>query len=469
MRITLLFTASLIVLSGCQTLDVRPEPTPVAAEVPAPPDMQWVQLSPDALPATDWVASLEDAALGALVDEALASNTSIRIAEDRFKAALARADISAANLLPSVTGSVGAGRTERGNDLIADSSSLSFGVNASWEADVWGRVRDNVKSSELDAGALQADYAAARLSVAGQVSQNWFDLIEARLLSELSERDVETQERALRLTTRRFEGGVTGSSDVRLARSSLASAQALQATRAQRQSALARSLEVLLRRYPSEAIEAAVNLPELPELTGVYSPESVLRRRPDILAAERRMQSAGLQVDVARKALLPSLSLSGGVNSNGTALNNIFDIDSMVASLTAGLTQPIFQGGRLKANVEQQKAVLSQQLESYAATALNAYLEVENALDGENRLLERETALRVSLEEAVQAENRLSTRYSEGLATILQLLDAQSRRISAESQLIGARKERLANRVRLHVALGGGLETQEVIQMASKG
>ena len=168
------------------------------------------------------------------------------------------------------------------------------------------------------------------------------------------------------------------------------------------------------------------------------------------------MEAAGLQVDVAKKALLPRLSLSGGVNASGTGLNNLFDIDAMVASIGAGLTQPIFQGGRLKASVEQQKAVLQQQLESYAGTALAAYLEVENALDGEVRLQEREDALRISLEEAVQAEKRLSLRYSEGLASILQLLDAQSRRISAESQLISARKERLANRVRLHVALGGG-------------
>jgi len=102
---------------------------------------------------------------------------------------------------------------------------------------------------------------------------------------------------------------------------------------------------------------------------------------------------------------------------------------------------------------------LRQQLETYAGTALDAYLEVENALDGEQRLYEREAALRTSLDEAREAENRLELRYTEGLATILQLLDAQSRRISAEGQLIGARKERLANRVRMHVALGGGLET----------
>lgn len=468
MRFTLLISASLLVLSGCKTMDIGKKPTSVVAEVPAPPQMQWVELAPQDLPATDWVGTFNSEKLPTLVDEALTANTNVRVVKARYDAALARADISAADLLPSVSGSASASRSERVNDLVPDTTSLGFGVNASWEMDLWGRLKDGVEASELDAAASQADYAATRLSIAGQVAQTWFDLIEAGLLSDLSVRDVETQERALRLTTRRFEGGVTGSSDVRLARSSLANAKALQASRLQRESATARNLEVLLRRYPAEAIQSADDLPVLPPFTGVYTPGEMIRRRPDLLAAERRMRAAGLQVDVARKALLPSLSLSGGLNANGSSLSNLFDFDALVASLTASVAQPIFQGGRLKANVQQQKAVLRQQLENYAGAALTAYLEVENALDAEQRLLERESALRVSLEEAVQAENRLSNRYSEGLASILQLLDAQSRRISAESQLISARKERLANRVRLHVALGGGLETENVFRMASK-
>ena len=221
-------------------------------------------------------------------------------------------------------------------------------------------------------------------------------------------------------------------------------------------SSLSRSLEVLLREYPDESLTAAADLPTLPRLSGAGTPAYVLRHRPDLLAAEDRMRAAGLQVDVARKALLPSLTLSGSLDDNGTALNNVFDVDSLVARLAANLTAPIFQGGRLKANVEQQEAILRQQLEGYTSIIMQAYLEVENALDAENRLAQREAALRVSLNEALMAEERLELRYTEGLATILQLLDSQSRRLNAESQLIGARKERLANRVRLHVALGGG-------------
>ena len=471
-----LLLASSLALSSCATLKgklggLTPEAAAVTADVPVSPatssslsadgsgQQKWVEAAPEDLPRTDWVAEFSDAELTRLVDQALASNTDIQISAARYRAALARLDISEADLLPSVNGSSNVSRSENiGNAF--DRTSLGGGVNASWEYDLWGRIRDGVASSELEAAASLADYAGVRLAIAAQVTQTWFDLIEARLLSELSVREVDTLVRSLRLTTRRFEGGVVGSSDVRLARSSLADAQALQASRAQRQSVLARSLEILLREYPDQSLVAAAELPVLAPLSGTGGPAYVLRHRPDVLAAERRMHAAGLDVDAARKALLPSLSFNGGLNLGGTALNNIFDIDALIADIAGGLTAPIFQGGRLKANVAQQEAILRQQLESYAGTALDAYLEVENALDADRRLAEREAALRVSLEEASKAEERLELRYTEGLATILQLHDSQLRRFSAESQLISARKERLANRVRLHVALGGGDITQ---------
>jgi len=176
-------------------------------------------------------------------------------------------------------------------------------------------------------------------------------------------------------------------------------------------------------------------------------------------ALEQRLKAQGLQIDIARKNLLPTLSLRGTTSLGATSFDEIFDIDALVLRLVANAAMPIFQGGRIKANIAQQEALLRQQLENYAGAALTAYLEVENALDAEQRLYERETALRTSLNEAREAEDRLELRYTEGLASILQLLDAQSRRLSAEGQLIGARKERLANRVRMHVALGGGFET----------
>jgi NodT family efflux transporter outer membrane factor (OMF) lipoprotein len=449
----------MILASACANLSIVPERIAVEPTVETPVPEVWSEPAPQDLPTTDWVSSFSDATLVALVDEALVSNTDIRQAEARYKAALAQVDISEADLIPNVSGTGRVARTENTDDFIPDRTSLTAGLNANWELDLWGRIRDRVDASGLQATASSEDYAGARLAIAGQVAQAWFGVIESHLLVELSERDVETQARALTLTERRSEGGIAGSSDVRLASSALANSEALQASRRQLFSANRRRLEVLLRRYPAEDIEAATDLPNLPVLEGVGTPEDMLRKRPDILAAERRLRAQGLQVDIARKNLLPRLSLDVSGSQGSAGLNSIFDIDGLVATLAANLTQPIFQGGRLRGDIEQQRALLRQLLESYAGTALDAYLEVENALDAEVRLVERQVALERAVMDASEAERLIEIRYREGLATILRLLDAQSRRLSAEGQLITARGERLANRVRLHIALGGGLET----------
>jgi multidrug efflux system outer membrane protein len=245
---------------------------------------------------------------------------------------------------------------------------------------------------------------------------------------------------------------------VRLARSSLANAEASQSLQMQRFSSSTRRLEILLRRYPSAELNASSDLPLLPELSGAGTPDYVMKNRPDLLAAEYRLKSQGFQIEIAKKNLLPRFTLDGSGSLASRNMSDFFEIDALVASLAGGISAPVFQGGRLKANLEQQKVLMKSQLESYAGLILNAYLEVENAIGSEKRLREQEKALRISLNEAQKAESRLELRYTEGLATILQLLDAQSRSLTAEGQLISSRKERLSNRVRLHVALGGGVE-----------
>lgn len=455
------FSASLMALSACATLegfkaDLTPQATEVVKAATLAPDNRWVEPVISAMPSTDWVSDFSDPILNALVAEALSANTDISAQQASFEAALARIKISDADRKPSVSGSAGLSRTENVNDLLTDRTSFSNGVNASWEADLFGRIKDQVGSSEYSALASGADLASVRLAIAGRVVQNWFDVLESRLLTELSERDVETQERAERLTLRRFEGGITGSSDVRLARSSVANAKALQASRRQRLAQSTRALEVLLRRYPENALQSGTDLPPLPTLPGVGVPSEILQSRPDLIAADFRLAAAGLDVDVAKKNLLPRLTLDGGLNASATSFSDFFDIDSLIANIGAGLTAPIFQGGRLKANVELQEAFLRQQLKQYTGSVLVAYGEVENALNAERFLTQQVNALQTALEEALKAEERLEIRYTEGLATILQLLDAQSRRISSEGQLISARSERLDNRVRLYLALGGG-------------
>lgn len=466
-----LVTTSLLGLQGCAHLDMsklKMKSAAVTTELPAPPKSAttqktaWKQPAPDRMPTTDWVAEFQDPTLNKIVAEALANNTNVHLAAARLAAAEAGAKSARSGLYPAITATGRGTHTESANGQIPGSGSFSLGAGVSWEADLWGRVRDTAHAGDLDAAASSADYAAARLSIAGAVTQTWFSLIEARQQRDLAERNVKTQDRALKLTQRRFIGGVSGSSDYRLARSALANAQATLAFRIQNENAISRQLETLLRRYPEAELKASDELPALPPLVGAGAPQEIFLRRPDLLATERRMAAQGLRIDIAKKNLLPRLSLSANGNSNGRSFTRLFNLDSLFASLAGNLSAPLFQGGALRANVARNQAQLQQLEEQYADTTLTAYREVENALDAEKQLAERERALKVSLDEARKAEQRLEQRFSEGLASILQLLDSQTRRNNTEGQYIAARKERLANRVRLCLALGGGIYGQEL-------
>lgn len=471
----LLLTVSLATLSACASINMGQGSANKGvgtlaqqSNVPQPPInaktgiQTWVETAPERLPSTNWVGNFNDSMLNDLIAEAMLANTDVRGAQARLMAAEASAASSRSGLYPNIGVNANASRNESISGNIPGSTSFSLGGSASWEVDMWGRIRGQADAGDLDAQASNADYAGTRLAIAGATTQTWFNLIEARLQTDLATRNVKTQERALRLTKRRFDGGISGSSDYRLARSALANANASLAARKQIQNSTTRQLETLLRRYPEDALKARNTLPDLPSLNGVDGPQDIFLRRPDLLAAERRMQAAGIRVDIAKKNLLPRLTLTGSASSNGSSLTRLFSLNALAASLASGLTAPVFQGGALRADIARNEANLRLQMENYAGIALTAYREVENGLDAEGLLSERVAALTISLDEAQKAEERLEQRFSEGLASILQLLDAQSRRISTEGQLISARKERLANRVRLHLALGGGLYGQEL-------
>ena len=481
------------VLGGCASLDGLVSETVAEAVVPGSPatgpdgGADWVEYAPDALPSTDWIADFDDRTLNALVARGAVRNPQLLQSAAQLESALARVRIDRGQLYPALSADFRASRNEGGTGFFAGRSNYDLGLSTSWEADIWGRLRDRVDADLFAAEASAADLAGVRLSVASQIAQSWFGAVEADQLVSLSRRDIDTQERILRLTERRFESGVTGASDVRLARSALANSEALFESRLQARDRTVRALQTLVRLYPDADLPLPETLPALPPLRGAGSPELMLRARPDVIAAEARIAEAGLNVDVARKALLPALRLSGGVaeqatssngfnaqtgeeNSSGILSNflDIFDLSEIAYNFGAGLTAPLFQGGALDAQVDAQRAQLAARLETYAQNVLTGYEEVENALDAEERLRLREDALREALDNARSAQDRLRLRYSEGLATILQLLDAQTRVLNSESQLINAEAERLQNRVRLHTALVGG-QWCEVVPVGVEG
>ena len=461
----------------------------------------------NALPTGDWVGSFGDDTLYGLIAEAMVHNNDLQAAALNLAAARSNVTIARSGLFPSLNTDGSAGRIAAvTNPLTAaqaggsgaltglDASDLEdqFGVDRdgdgrldgldldgdgfaesqlpnrriyinnyqlsariNWELDVWGRVRDETKAAFGEATATLADLDGARLSVATGVAQAWFNLIEARLQRELAERTLDARQSNLRVTERRYERGVASSLDVRLSRSQVASDQSALLLRRQRESEASRRLEVLLGRYPEAEIAAAERLPDLPSLEGAGAPGEILARRPDVLAAESRMEAAGLRARAARKQLLPQLSISANVNTSGPVLADIIDPERLAGNLFSSIAQPIFQGGRLRANAKRAKAQAEALIYSYTQTVLSAYEEAENALAAEIYLAGQEAALKLAFEEAAAGEELTERRYNSGAASIFNLLDAQTRRIVAESQYITATSQRVRNRVQLYLAIGG--------------
>lgn len=457
-----------IALSACASVPDLPslggEAVAVFPVAPDAPDVWAVSGVAGELPQADWLTQFNDPRLTELVNEALAANPSIRSQFYAVEATRAQARSTYGRSLPNVSASASAGGTSNyiaSTDSRVDNSSFGVGVDLSWEVDLWGRLRAGINAAEADLLASEADLASARLALTAQTASAWFDLNEALAQERLAVQTYEARTRALELTERRFSRGLATALDVRTARTTQASAEASIAGRRQASGNAARRLEILLGRYPAAALDAEAELPALPAIQSAGNPTLLLSRRPDIAAAEARVAAAGLRAEQARLAMLPSLRLTGSVSNSETDLADALDPSRVAARLIASLAAPIFNGGSLDADRDAAVARARAAVETYAATTLTAWREVEDALAADSLLAQQEEAQMRALEEARLAEELATRQYTNGLVSIFNLIDSQTRRLTAESNVIAARSARASNRVNFHLALGGGLPVAE--------
>ncbi len=458
-----------LLLAGCA---VAPPPAP---ELPPAPE-SWTAESwtAESAPATgpaapDWWRSFQDPELVRLVGVALEANRDLAAAAARVEAAAAQARIAGADLAPQVAAALDASRSKRnfiglpipgaaGSVLSTTTTSYTAGLSVSWEADLWGRLRAGEAAAAAGLAAAEAELAAARLSLAGQTAKAWFGLVEAGLQNDLAKTTLASRKRTREQIERRYRAGLRGPLDLRLARSSEAAAEAQLALREGRRLAAARRLELLLSRYPAAATTAPAALPPLPPPIPAGLPAELVGRRPDLAAADRRLAAAGFRVGQARAAIYPSLRLTGSSGGLSDELGSLLDSDFSVWSLAAGLLQPIFQGGRLRAGVELNEARHREASELYAQTVLRAFSEVETALTGERLLRRQADALETAAAEAAAAERLAQDRYRRGVGDYLAVLAAQVQALEAASQQLSVRRALLDTRVDLHLALGGGFD-----------
>ena len=403
--------------------------------------------------ADNWVAGFHDDQLSAAVAEAIAHNADLRVGAARVEQALLHAKLAGAKLYPSVD------LIAHGGLKMGDGSGLSgLGLTANWELDLWGRVRYGRAASGAQAASAQADFEYARQSIAALVARSWFLATEAGLQVEAARETIRASEELVRLAGDRVRIGVGNQEDVFVARASVGTYRdALRQLELAREEAI-RSLELVLGRYPSAAAAPTPQLPGVPREIPAGLPSELLERRPDVVAAERRVAVAFNRVGEAKAARLPAISLTAGVSSISSDLFVLQDHSNPVWSLGGNLLAPIYRGGALKTQVEIRTAEQKQSIAEYAVVGLRAFGEVEGALSAEIAAREREQILTQTLADSQQALTVVQTQFKVGSTDLRFVEQRQLALVATRSALIRVQAEQRVQRVNLHLALGGNFE-----------
>jgi NodT family efflux transporter outer membrane factor (OMF) lipoprotein len=416
--------------------------------------------------AEGWLLDFGNETLRALVNEALAANPDLKAAAARVEQARQDVRVATADLLPTLDGSGNGSRAQRPGDqrfpgLGQRANRFNLSLDVAWEPDFWGRIRDERRAAVASFEAGTADYHAARLSLAANTVKAAFAAAEAEAQVALATENVETRRLQQGLLEKQLDRGLEAEKvalDVSLGRADLARAESELTGQKRALDAARRSLEGLLGRYPAGRVAELKALPVPRRNVPAGLPAELLSRRPDVLAAELRLfESLNLE-SAARKALLPGIRLTGDKGYSSQELADLVSVQAAVWTIASGVTQPLFQGGRLRAGAKRARARYDELLNVYAGTAQTAFREVETALAAERFLVEQQEELARAKVEAERAEQLALGQYGRGLVDVLTVLDSRQRAYDANRALVTARAVRLRNRADLYLALGGAFE-----------
>lgn len=444
---TLLLATTMITLVACapyrEARDLQIEPRAMfSADGERPAPQQW------------WTA-FEDPGLNAAVGRALEDNFDLRVAWQRLQEARAVARQAEAPLWPDLDGSLTA--TARDGD-VGESEELGAGLTSTYELDLWGRLRDEAAAEDFRAEASLADYRAAALSLAAEIADTWYRMVEARRQLDLLEEQVSVNEKLLSSLENRFGTGLVRSVDI------LRQRRLLEATREQVYYARARldvarhQLAVLTGRSPGQLDVAAPDaLPALPPLPATGVPSDLVRRRPDVRAAFLRLEATDRDLAAAVSDQYPRLSLSASASSTADNADQLFE--DWTLAVGGELLAPIFRGGALTAEVERSEAARNRRLYEYGQAVLTAFREVEDALVRETQQRQGVASLERQVATAQQSYRQLRVQYFNGAADYLDVLTALNETQSLQRQAVSARLELLNYRIALYRALAGPVLT----------
>jgi NodT family efflux transporter outer membrane factor (OMF) lipoprotein len=456
-RPVLLLLVPALLLAGCANLAPKYEvPTVETPQAFKEGKGAWVAAAPaDTLERGPWWELFDDPVLNGLVAQVEVSNQNVAAAIAAYEQARALTREQRAALFPQVNLDASANRT--GGPDRPTSRSYSVNLGATWEPDVFGRLRLTVERARFGEQVSQADLAAARLAAQGELASNYFTVRQADLFYALQKEVVAGYQRAVLITNNRYQAGIVARTDVLQAETQLANAQAdllsLERTRQTSEHAVA----VLVGRAPSDFsipvdLKWSVRIPALPE----EMPSTLLQRRPDIAVAERQVAQANADIGIARAGYFPSFGLSGSISSAATTVGDLFKASSLVWALGLTASQMIFDAGATTARVDQARAGLAQAAAHYRQTTLTAFQDVEDQLVA-LRVLEAQQSLRAEASRAADlVERQILNRYEAGQVNYTDVITAQQNASTARRALVQAQVDRQVTIVALIQALGGG-------------
>jgi multidrug efflux system outer membrane protein len=405
----------------------------------------------------NWLATFGDPQLNELVREALAHNPDLTVAAAKVEQAKQRVVLAKAELLPAVNVFGLGGVNATGGDMSSALQGISLG--ASWEPDLWGRIRYGRNAAEATYASAAADMEFSRQSLAATVATAWFTANETWLQIQITEGMVAAAQQLLELAQTRWRVGPGSEQDVAVARANLNtfrdSAQQVRLAHAQS----VRALELLLGRYPAAELKTRQSLTPMPGPIPAGMPLQMLERRPDMVAAEQRFAAAFDRVGEARAAMLPRVFLNANIAWIESDLVEMSeDYENPSGGAGAKLLMPIYRGGELRAQVEIRTLEQREALADYARMALRALADVENGLAASESLAARQALLEQAVADNQRAFDLAQTSYRVGSIDLRSVQQQQISLQSARLTLLRVESERLSQRASLHLALGGSFE-----------
>ncbi|MFI4853724.1 MAG: efflux transporter outer membrane subunit [Phycisphaerales bacterium JB065] len=400
-----------------------------------------------------WWTALDDPSLDRLIETALDENFSLRMAWDRLSQARAIARRDGADISPTLdlTGGVSRSRGQDSNYT----TDWDLGFVASYELDVWGRVRSTRDASLLDAMVAEEDVHAAAISLTADIASRWFEYAEQSQRIEVLLRQQRNNQEVLEIITAQFRAGQARAEDV-LRQQNLVESSAGDLVLAQQQAETIRlQLLVLLGQSPDAALPVGDTvLVDLPPLPDIGIPSTVLQQRPDVRSAYRAVQAADHRTAAAIADRYPRVSLSASIGTSANRAGDLFD--DWVGNLAANLVQPLLDGGQRRAEVDRTLASTSEAINNYGQVVLTALSEVETALAQERQQVAYVRSIDRQFTTAQQVVERVRDRYFGGQSDYLNVLDAQTTVQQLELQRLEARRVLIGYRIDLYRALAGG-------------